>query len=85
MLTPSWAEISFFLTLAVISFSLFWQRLGPVVRTVLASKPDAGFARGKLVQRIREFAWEVLLQGKVIRERPLPGIAHALVFWGSSP
>jgi Fe-S oxidoreductase len=24
----------------------------------------------------------VLLQGKVIRERPLPGVAHAFVFWG---
>jgi hypothetical protein len=26
--------------------------------------------------------WEVLLQGKVIRQRPLPGLAHAFVFWG---
>ena len=26
--------------------------------------------------------WEVLLQGKVIFDRPLPGIAHAFVFWG---
>ena len=23
-----------------------------------------------------------MLQGKVIRERPLPGLAHAFVFWG---
>ena len=29
-----------------------------------------------------DFIWEVLLQGKVISQRPLPGIAHALVFWG---
>jgi hypothetical protein len=28
------------------------------------------------------FIWEVLLQGKVIRDRPLAGIAHAFVFWG---
>jgi Fe-S oxidoreductase len=33
-------------------------------------------------RRIREFVWEVLLQAKVIRERPLPGLAHAFVFWG---
>ena len=29
-----------------------------------------------------QFISEVLLQSKVIRERPLPGIAHAFVFWG---
>ena len=32
--------------------------------------------------RIRQVLWEVALQGKVIRERPLPGLAHAFVFWG---
>ena len=37
---------------------------------------------GRLAPRIRQFVWEVLLQGKVIRERPLPGLAHAFVFWG---
>ena len=26
--------------------------------------------------------WEVMAQGKVIRERPLPGLAHAFVYWG---
>ncbi len=31
---------------------------------------------------MRDFVWEVLLQAKVIRQRPLPGFAHALVFWG---
>ncbi len=31
---------------------------------------------------MRVFLWEVMLQGKVIRERPLPGLAHAFVFWG---
>jgi Fe-S oxidoreductase len=31
---------------------------------------------------VGKFIWEVMLQGKVIRDRPLPGIAHALVFWG---
>ena len=32
--------------------------------------------------RIRQFLWEVMLQGKVIEQRPLPGLAHAFVFWG---
>ena len=31
---------------------------------------------------MRKFVWEVLLQAKVIRERPWPGLAHAFVFWG---
>jgi Fe-S oxidoreductase len=34
------------------------------------------------VPRAGKFLWEVMLQGKVIRDRPLPGIAHAFVFWG---
>ena len=29
-----------------------------------------------------KFVWEVLLQGQVIQQRPLPGLAHAFVFWG---
>jgi Fe-S oxidoreductase len=32
-------------------------------------------------RRVRDFVWEVVLQAKVIRERPLVGVAHALVFW----
>ncbi len=35
-----------------------------------------------LAARTGKFLWEVMLQGKVIRDRPLPGIAHAFVFWG---
>ena len=35
-----------------------------------------------LGKRIWDFIWEVLLQGKVIRQRPLPGLAHAFVFRG---
>jgi len=47
-----------------------------------ATRPDPGFTLGNLLPRIRSFAWEVLLQGKVIRERPAAGVAHAFVFWG---
>jgi Fe-S oxidoreductase/energy-converting hydrogenase Eha subunit A len=35
-----------------------------------------------LGKRIWTFVSEILLQTKVIRQRPLPGLAHALVFWG---
>ncbi len=37
---------------------------------------------GPIAPRLGKFIWEVMLQGKVIQDRPLPGIAHALVFWG---
>ncbi len=53
-----------------------------MVRTILRSPKDPGFQLRPLGKRVRDFVWEVLLQGKVIKERPLPGIAHALVFWG---
>jgi Fe-S oxidoreductase len=32
--------------------------------------------------RIRRFLVDVVFQRQTIRERPLPGLAHALVFWG---
>ena len=72
-------------TLAVLlaaSAAIFWRRLAPVVRTILKAKPDAGFSLSPIGRRVRDFTWEVLLQAKVIRQRPLPGLAHALVFWG---
>lgn len=73
----------FLFTLALMaSASGFWRRFGPVLRMILASKPDPGFQLRNIPARLRDFVWEVLLQGKVIRERPLPGLAHALVFWG---
>jgi Fe-S oxidoreductase len=60
----------------------FWVRFDRVWRNIFASKPDADFALGDVVRRVNRFVWEVLFQGKVIRERPLPGLAHAFVFWG---
>jgi Fe-S oxidoreductase len=32
--------------------------------------------------RVRRFLIDVVLQRQTIRERPLPGLAHAFVFWG---
>ena len=45
------------------------------------AKPDADNELDRL-SPVLDFFWEVLCQGKVIRERPLPGLAHAFVFWG---
>jgi Fe-S oxidoreductase len=60
----------------------FWWRLRRVVGVIAASKRDADFHLGSIPVRIRVFVQEVLLQGKVIRQRPLAGLTHALVFWG---
>jgi Fe-S oxidoreductase len=82
MTIPAWAEIVLFLALLGVSLLLTWRRIHPVVRTIRASRPEPGYDIHPLGPRIKKFVWEVLLQAKVIKERPLPGIAHALVFWG---
>ena len=46
------------------------------------AKKDAGFSLAPVGRRVWEFFSEVLCQSKVIRQRPLPGLAHAFVFWG---
>lgn len=70
-----------FAVLAVASVYLFWRRLGPILRNILRSKKDRDFRLFPIARRIRDVVWEVLLQGKVIRQRPFAGLAHALVFW----
>lgn len=82
MLHLSVIEIILELVLMVVSVSLCAWRFRHVVRDVRKAKPEPGYKLGSIRRRIRDFVWEVLLQGKVIRERPLPGLAHALVFWG---
>ena len=52
------------------------------MRKIRAAKPDPGFSLHPLGKRIWDFFSEVMLQSKVIEQRPLPGIAHAFVFWG---
>jgi Fe-S oxidoreductase len=78
----SWPERSLFLALSVLSAFLFWRRIGAVLELVRRSRPDPDFHLRPLARRLRRFLLEVLLQAKVIRQRPLPGLAHALVFWG---
>jgi Fe-S oxidoreductase len=78
----SWPESAVFLVLLAFSACGFWWRFGKVWRTVLRSKKDPEFHIQPVARRVRDFVWEVLLQGKVIQQRPLPGIAHAFVFWG---
>ncbi len=78
----SWPESVIFLVLLCVSAYLFWRRFGRVVHKILAAKDDPTFSLQPIAPRVGKFVWEVLLQGQVIRQRPLPGIAHAFVFWG---
>jgi Fe-S oxidoreductase len=82
MLVPTWPEVALLLTLTAVSVILFLRRFVPVIHIIRSSKPDPGVLPDATGKRIRDFLLEVLLQAKVIRERPLPGIAHAFVFWG---
>jgi Fe-S oxidoreductase len=79
---PSWIGSAVLAVLILVSGFLFWRRFGRVVAVIRRARPDPDFHVEPLGPRIRQFVWEVLLQGKVIRERPLAGLAHAFVFWG---
>jgi Fe-S oxidoreductase len=68
-------------SLILASVILFWKRFGVVVDKILKSRRDPSFKLFPIGKRVWDFFWEVLCQAKVIRERPLPGIAHAFVFW----
>jgi len=95
LLAPSFAEPAHFSALEValllacvlVSSGLFFWRFAPILRNILQSKKDPDLSlrvveRHNLAPRIWNFFWEVLCQAKVIRQRPLPGLLHAFVFWG---
>src|SRR5260370_39618261 len=82
MPAPPPVEIAIFLVLLAASAYGFLWRFGRVVRIIRAAKPDASFSLQPIGRRIWDFVSEVLLQSKVIQQRPLPGIAHAFVFSG---
>jgi Fe-S oxidoreductase len=70
-----------FVALVIASAGAFWSRFGPILKKILQSKKDPSFHLAPIGKRIWDFVSEVLFQSKVIAERPLPGVAHALVFW----
>ncbi len=82
MFQPSLLEIAIFAASLTASSALFWRRFGPVVANIRAARPEPGFSLDPIGKRAWDFVSEVLLQSKVIKERPLPGLAHAFVFWG---
>jgi Fe-S oxidoreductase len=76
------AEKLLLAALIAASMGVFAWRLGPIARNVWGSKKDTDFSLRPVGKRVWKFFWEVLCQAKVIRQRPLPGLAHAFVFWG---
>jgi Fe-S oxidoreductase len=71
-----------FLLLVIASVALFWRRFGPILRRILKSRKDPDFHLDHVGRRVWDFFTEVICQAKVIKQRPLPGLAHAFVFWG---
>ena len=78
----SLVEKLLFAAILLTSLGLFWSRFGVVLGKIIASKKDPNFHIAPIGRRIWEFVTQVLFQSKVIRERPIPGLAHAFVFWG---
>ena len=70
-----------FAVLTLASGVLFWRRFGPILNKILHSKKDPGFKLAPIGRRVWDFVWQVMCQAKVIQQRPLPGLAHAFVFW----
>ena len=68
--------------LVLASLTLFWIRFSKRVNRIWKARPDPDFRLGSLGPRMKHLLWDVMCQAKVIRERPLPGLAHAFVFWG---
>lgn len=71
-----------FAILILLSAAAFLWRFLPILRIIRQSRPEPGYQLQNWPRRLWVFFWEVLLQSKVIAQRPLPGLAHALVFWG---
>ena len=82
MSDASWVERVLILVLLFTSTGLFWWRFRRVASIISKARKTPDFSIAPVGPRIRRFLWEVMLQGKVIEQRPLPGLAHAFVYWG---
>ncbi len=76
------AEVVLFTVLLVISAGAAWRRFRRILGVIRGSRNEPGYQLCPLGPRLRDLVGKVLLQGRVIRQRPLPGLAHAVVFWG---
>lgn len=79
-MTFSLIEQILFIVFLLLSVGYFAYEIARRVGIVLAAKPDA--AHEPMGRRVWRFISEVLFQSKVIKDRPIPGLMHAFVFWG---
>lgn len=82
MIDASWVERAVLVVILLTSLTLFGWRFHKVLHVIRGSRATTDFEVSPLMPRVRQFLWEVMLQGKVIEQRPLPGLAHAFVYWG---
>jgi Fe-S oxidoreductase len=82
MTDASWVERAVFALVLLASLALFWRRFERILKVIRSARETPGYQVSPVGPRVRKFLWEVMLQGKVIWQRPLPGLAHAFVFWG---
>ncbi len=66
--------------MVVVSIGVFAAQVATRVRLILAA-PNT-FSFDHLGLRVRRFLLDVVFQRQTIAERPVAGVAHALVFWG---
>src|SRR6187402_2015025 len=59
-----------------------WFAMQMAVRAKLLEAAPEGFRLDHLGGRFDRFFSEVIFQTRVIRERPVVGVAHLFVFWG---
>ena len=82
-MTFSLPEKIVFLVALVASVYGFWVRFGKVVETHPRGEAGSGFFDSSASESACGISsGKCCCQAKVIRERPLPGLAHAFVFWG---
>lgn len=75
-------EIGLLIAILIASLGLFGEYVARVLRNVRYARREPGYEIKPLGPRIRKVVTEVVAQALVIRQRPLPGLAHAFVFWG---
>src|SRR5262245_8801425 len=66
--------------LVIVFGGMFVAQVATRVR-LIAAAPNT-FSVDRVCVRLRRFLVDVLLQRQTIAERPVVGLAHALVFWG---
>jgi Fe-S oxidoreductase len=82
MPTFSWIEKALLIALLVASAALCGWELRKVLSAIRRARPTPDFEIRPVWRRAWRFLLEAPGQVKVIRERPLPGLAHAFVLWG---